>query len=556
MQIATMLLQIFGGLAIFMYGMELTSDGIQRAAGERFQNALNFMTKNRVMAVLSGAVVTVVVQSSSATSVMVINFVNAGLLSLTQGIGVIMGANIGTTLTGWIIAAVGVAQFSISSLAVPIFGLGFFMSIWKKRSDSFRSYGKAFMGIACIFLGLSFIQNSIPKPSPDMLMILQDFSSRGFIAVLVAVLVGAVFTMLINASSATIAIVIAMASQGIIDFRMAGALVLGANIGTTMDAFIASLSPSAGTNARRTAWAHILFNVIGTVWVLILYDPFCALVDWLVPGPITPQSIGVHIAMFHTVFNTANTIVMLPLLNQYAALLKKLVKERPGEAELHAVYLPQPMMDTPELSLIHARKEISDMAGIARSMFNRVKSDFESEPVDFEAELEWFQAKENYVDMMNEELSKFLIQITKNDLTERTRNRVGNQLRIITELETMTDECLSIAFILKKKRSKRLVFEKGSFEALKPFSGLVDEFMIFVSDKLSVGMTEIELGKASEMEDKIDAFKKNLKKMSRNRISGGADVKSELLYIDLIRHVEKIGDCAYAVAEELRNFVR
>jgi len=556
MQILTMFLQIFGGLAIFMYGMELTSDGIQRAAGERFQNALNFMTRNRVMAVLSGAVVTVAVQSSSATSVMVINFVNAGLLSLTQGIGVIMGANIGTTLTGWIIAAVGVAKFSIDALAVPIFGLGFFMSIWKKRSDSFRSYGKAFMGIACIFLGLGFIQDAIPTPSPDMLMVLQNFSNRGFIAVIVAVLVGAVFTMLINASSATIAIVIAMASQGIIDFRMAGGLVLGANIGTTMDAFVASLSPSAGTNARRTAWAHILFNIIGTLWVLVLYDPFCALVDWLVPGPITQQSIGTHIAMFHTIFNTANTIVMLPLLNQYAAFMEKIVKDRPGEAELHAVYLPQPMMDTPELSLIHARKEISDMAGIARSMFNRVKSDFETEPADFDAELEWFQAKENYVDMMNEELSKFLIQITQNDLTEKTRNRVGNQLRIITELESMTDECLAIAFILKKKRAKRLVFEKGAFEALKPFSGLVDEFMTFVSEKLNVGMTEIELGKASEMEDKIDAFKKNLKKMSRNRISGGADVKSELLYIDLIRHVEKIGDCAYAVAEELRGFVR
>jgi len=556
MQILTMFLQIFGGLAIFMYGMELTSDGIQRAAGERFQKALNFMTKNRVMAVLSGAVVTVAVQSSSATSVMVINFVNAGLLSLTQGIGVIMGANIGTTLTGWIIAAVGVAKFSISSLAVPIFGLGFFMSIWKKRSDSFRSYGKAFMGIACIFLGLGFIQDSIPTPSPDMLMVLQNFSDRGFIAVIVAVLVGAVFTMLINASSATLAIVIAMASQGIIDFRMAGGLVLGANIGTTMDAFIASLSPSAGTNARRTAWAHILFNIIGTLWVLVLYDPFCALVDWLVPGPITQQSIGAHIAMFHTAFNTANTIVMLPLLNQYAAFLKKIVKDRPGEAELHAVYLPQPMMDTPELSLIHARKEISDMASIARSMFDRVKADFETEPADFDAELEWFQAKENYVDMMNEELSKFLIQITQNDLTEKTRNRVGNQLRIITELESMTDECLAIAFILKKKHAKRLVFEKGAFEALKPFSGLVDEFMAFVSEKLNVGMTEIELGKASEMEDKIDAFKKNLKKTSRNRISGGADVKSELLYIDLIRHVEKIGDCAYAVAEELRGFVR
>jgi len=554
MDIVTMFLKLLGGLALFMYGMERTSDGIQRAAGEKLQSTLNFMTKNSLMAVLTGTVVTVAVQSSSATTVMLITFVNAGLLTLTQGIGVIMGANIGTTLTGWIIAVIGIAKFSIASLAVPIFGLGFFMSITKRRSDAFKSYGNALMGLALIFLGLGFIADAIPNPSPDMLLFLRSFSDLGFIAIILAVLAGTLFTILINASSATLAIVIAMASQGIIDFNIAAALTLGANIGTTFDAFLASIASGASTSAKRAAWAHILFNVLGTIWVVIFFKPFMTLVDWAVPGPIGPRSIGIHIAMLHTLFNAVNTLVLLPFVGKYAALLRRIIPEKPGEAEMRAIYLPKTLMATPELSLIHARKEIADMAGIAQAMFGRIRGNFEKEAPDFDAEIQWFTAKENYADLMHEELSKFLIAVTTTDLSERTRGRVGMKLRIISELESMTDECLSIAFLLKKKRSKRLRFEPEALAALKPFSDLVDEFLAFIAARLHVGLTEIELGMASEMEDKIDAFKKHLKKLARKRLKGGADVKAELLYIDLIRHVEKMGDCAYAIAEELRHF--
>ncbi|HWR12543.1 MAG TPA: Na/Pi cotransporter family protein [Rectinemataceae bacterium] len=554
MEIVTMFLELLGGLALFMYGMDRTSDGIQRAAGEKLQSTLNFMTKNRLMAVLTGTLVTVAVQSSSATTVMLITFVNAGLLSLTQGIGVIMGANIGTTLTGWIIAAVGIAKFSIASLAVPIFGAGFFMSIMKKRSDAFRSYGSALTGLALIFLGLGFIADAIPEPSREILLFLQNFSDMGFIAIILAVLAGMVFTILINASSATLAIVIAMASQGIIDFNIAAAITLGANIGTTFDAFLASISTGASANAKRAAWAHILFNVLGTIWVIIVFNPFMAFVDWVVPGPITTQSMGIHIAMLHTLFNTVNTIILLPFINQYAALLNRLIKEKPEEAEMRAIYLPTTLKATPELSLIHARKEIADMAAISQAMFARVRKNIVAEAADFDAEIAWFTAKENYLDMMHEELSKFLIAITRNDLSEKTRNRVGMKLRIIAELENMSDECLSIAFLLKKKRNKHLGFEPESLGALRPFADMVDEFLGFVAARLHTGMTEIELGMASEMEDKIDAFKKHLKKHARKRLDAGADVKAELLYIDLIRHVEKMGDCAYAISEELRHF--
>ena len=572
MSILAMALTLVGGLALFMYGMERSSEGIQRAAGERLQSVLNMMTKNSIMGVLTGTLVTIAVQSSSATTVMLITFVNAGLLSLTQAIGVIMGANIGTTLTGWIIAAVGIAKFSITSLAVPLFGIGFLMSLSKRKSDEFKSYGRAIMGLAFIFLGLDFIQSAIPTPSANALLFIRNFSSLGYVSVLLAVLIGTAFTILVHASSATLAIVITMASQGIIDFNIAAALTLGANIGTTIDAFLASVSAGASTNAKRAAWAHILFNVLGTVWVVILFRPFLALVDWIVPGPIQPASIGIHIAMLHTVFNTVNTILLLPFVRQYAAFLERIIKEKPGEAELRALYLPKTLMATPELSLIRARKEIADMANLARTMFDRCRSLFTGElaknskagannsnsntaNIDLDAEIEWFIAKENYADSMHEGLTKYLLSITGMDLSERTRERVNIKLRIVSELENMTDECLSIAFMIKKKHDKKLEFDPESVKALDPFGELVDEFLDFVAERLNVGITQEELKIASEMEDRIDDYKRRLKKLARQRLDRGANVRAELLYIDLIRHVEKIGDCAYAIAEELRNLI-
>jgi phosphate:Na+ symporter len=550
-----MIFELVGGLAMFMYGMELTSEGIQRAAGDRLQQAVNFMTKNRVMAVLTGAIVTILIQSSSATSVMVISFVNAGLLSLVQAIGVIMGANIGTTLTGWIIAVVGVQKFSIAAIAVPIFGIGFFMTLETKRSGSFRSYGRALMGFGMIFLGLGVISKAIPAPSGDILRFLDRVSNLGFLSVVIAVATGIVFTVLVHASAATMAIVIALAVQGVIDFRMAAAITLGANIGTTIDAFLASLAANTKANAKRACWAHILFNVIGTVWVMIVFDPFLKLVDFVVPGPIVAASIGAHIAMLHTLFNTVNTIVLLPFIGQYARLLERLFKEKPEEAEARArlAYLPLGLLPTPELSILHARKELGDMAGVARTMFARFRSDLKACPADIGAEVEWFRGYETYADEMQEELAKFLLEITRQDVREKTQANIGQMLRIVDELENVTDSCMSLALLLERCEKKSLALDKDEIDALAPYTLLVDEFLHFVSEKLGGPIDDEALALAVEFEDKVDNFRKDLKKIARKRLKAGADVKTELLFIDMVRHVEKIGDYAYSVAEALRE---
>lgn len=544
--------KLLGALGLFMYGMQLSSDGIQRAAGDKLQGTVNFMTKNRLMAVFTGSLVTVLIQSSSATTVMVVSFVNAGLLNLVQAIGVIMGANIGTTLTGWIIAGVGVQKFSIALIAVPLFGIGFFMSLMKKKGDAFVSYGEGLMGFALIFLGLEYLAKAIPDPSPDALLFLQDFSNRGELAFIVCVLVGTVFTMLINASSATIAIVIGLSAKGIITFEMAAAITLGANIGTTFDSFLVSLG--ANTNGKRAAWAHIMFNVIGTIWVLFVFRPFLTLVDWITPGPINPETAGAHIAMLHTLFNLANTIVLLPFVRQYAALVSRFIKAKPGEEELAKLqYKPAMLLSSPELNIAQARSDIAELARVSESLFDRLRGELPDSTVWTQENLEYYERYDAYAASMREGLSKFLIEIARQDISDKTRDNIGILLRMVNDFESVCSSCATIAAMQEKAARKKLVFGEDEIRQLEPFTLLVHEFLDFVKVRLDKPLGEEDLALAVEFENRVDACRADLKRLARKRIKSGYDVKAELQYIDLIRHIEKIGDYTYSVAVTLRE---
>ena len=543
--------KLIGALGLFMYGMQLTSDGIQRAAGDKLQRTVNFMTKNRLMSVLTGILVTVLIQSSSATTVMLVSFVNAGLLSFIQSIGVIMGANIGTTLTGWIIASVGIGKFSIVALAVPIFGIGFFLSLMKKR-DAYKSYGENLMGFALIFLGLEFLAKAIPDPTGDALLFLRNFADKGWIAIIICVLVGIIFTMLINASSATIAVVIGLAAKGIISFEMAAAITLGANIGTTFDSFLVSLGTN--TNAKRAAWAHILFNIIGTIWVVIVFKPFLLFVDWVTPGEISAASAGAHIAMLHTMFNAVNTLVLFPFVPQYAALVSRLIPEKPGETEerKRLSYVAGPIMVSPELNLVHARKEIANMAGVARSMFSRFRGALRERPDDFETAIASFKADEELADRMKEELTRFLLEVTHQDIAEKTQANIQELLHVVDGLENITDSSLSLAYLVERSERKKLTIDKDELESLAPYTLLADEFLRFVEENASSPIDDEKLSIAAKLEDRLDTFRADLKKKARKRLKSGADVRTELLFIDMVRHIEKIGDYAFDIAESLR----
>ncbi|MDR2784332.1 MAG: Na/Pi cotransporter family protein [Treponema sp.] len=565
MYIVEALLKILGGLCLFLYGIKIMSDGIQQIAGERLQRTLNFMTGNRILAVLTGAVVTMLVQSSSAVSVMVVSFVNAGLLSLTQSIGVIMGANIGTTVTAWIVSLVGF-EIKISSLALPAIGIGFFVNVSKWK---YRSLGEVFMGFGFVFLGLQFLTDALPRVNAESLGFIQNLSSLGFASILLALVLSIALTLLMHSSAAMITLIITMAYGGVINFEISATMILGANIGTTIDAIMAAIG--AKTAAKRTALVHVLFNVVGSLIALIFLRPLLFLVGVLTPGPpvtLTGEdgglSIATHLAMFHTVFNVLCTVVFLPFTRQFAALVTLLVKDRDGkEGEARQPYKLEYRSSiystTPELNIIRAEKEIRDMAGLASSMYARFSEALGAirDPGEREAEVTGLVAemreKEEIADEMREELTRFLMECTRRQLSYQTDRNVYYLMRTIADLEDMTDDCYSISLMLERSVKKGLLFKEKEIEALSPYITLVEEFLSFVREHLGRAISPEQAAHAEDLENRIDKYRDKLRKMGRKRIEAGENVKMELLFIDLVRRIEKLGDVCYNISETLSH---
>ncbi|MDR2182389.1 MAG: Na/Pi cotransporter family protein [Treponema sp.] len=560
MAIVLLLFRVLGGLCLFLYGMKILSDGIQQAVGERLQNVLNFMTGNRFIAVFTGFAITALVQSSSATTVMLVSFVNAGLLTLTQAAGVIMGANIGTTTTAWIVAQIGY-QFDISSLALPAVGIGFMMRLpkWKHRD-----WGEVLLGFGFLFIGLEFINSALPRLDPASIEFIGRFSGRGMESVLIALVIGTVITLLMHSSAATITLVMALAYREVIDFDTSAALILGANIGTTIDAIMAAFG--AKTTAKQTALVHVLFNVAGSVIAVIFLHPLIVLVDILTPGSMDGVGITTHLAMFHTVFNSMCTLLFLPFVRSLAALVAFLIKPKAGEEEQRHYkldYQTGTIYSTPELNIVRAEKEIRDMAGLVSAMYAQVSeglgsfsgADIEAAEAEKTAQLDSLvvsmKAKEDYADEMREELTRFLIECTRQQLSPRSEYNISQLLRIIADLEDMADDCCGIALTLERSVKKKQLFKKKEMEALTPFVGQVEEFLGYVRQHLGHPLNRDQIEFAESLESEIDRARNKLRKLGRKRIEAGADVKTELLFIDLVRRIERLGDFCYDISEAL-----
>jgi phosphate:Na+ symporter len=539
---------IGGSLCLFLYGMKVMSEGIQRNAGSRLQGVLKFMTGNRFSAVFTGLSVTAIIQSSGATTVMVVSFVNAGLLTLKQAIGVIMGANIGTTVTAWIVSLAGF-NLKISMIAIPLIGIGFLLrSIkWKHRES-----GDVVMGLGLLFLGLDFLTNSMPKLDAAELDFLKNLAGRGLGASLIGVLVGMIITLLLHSSSASTAIVITMAFNGYIDFTFAAAMVLGANIGTTIDAALAAIGTK--TMARRAALVHILFNVIGALWAVVLLKPLVSLVNLISPGG-AQSAITIHIAMFHTVFNVLNTAVFLPFVNQFARLVCFLIKDKGDEAEptiYKFPYIANVYRDTPELSILRAEKEIRDMAALVFSMYGQLRLTMKTlNGTTVTALVDECRKKEEYADQMREELTRFFIECTRRQLNVHTERNVSLLIRIIADLEDMTDDCIGICMLLDRSVRKNRIFKQTEMEALSPYMAMVEEFLSFVGDHLGGKLSGAQTEYARTIEAEIDESRNKLRKLGQKRIEEGEDVKTELLFIDLVRRIERIGDYCNGISTAL-----
>jgi phosphate:Na+ symporter len=575
MHIAALLFRILGGLCIFLYGMKLLSDGIQKAAGDRLQKVLNFMTGNRFIAVFTGFTVTALVQSSSATTVMLVSFVNAGILTLTQATGVIMGANIGTTTTAWIVSLIGF-KFDVAALALPAVGIGFLMRLPKWK---YREWGEALLGFGFLFIGLEFINSALPTVDPASLEFLRRISDLGFFSILIATGIGTAVTVIMHSSAATITLVIALAFRGMINFNFAAAMILGANIGTTIDAIMAAIGSK--TAAKQAALVHVLFNVIGSAAALFFFKPLLLVVDLITPGEANGSGIAIHLAMFHTVFNVCCTGLFLPFVKQFAALVSFLIKDRRDEEKSPDHYKldlsSSLILATPEFSIVRAEKEIRDMAGLISAMYAEVCNaltdlaaaetvpEKEAPPAAEETEavpaklalvdalVTTMKAKEDYADDMREELTRFLIECTRQQLSPKSEYNISQLLRIIADLEDMADDCCGISMLMERSVKKNQLFKRREMEALAPYVKQVEDFLSFVREHLGRPLSREQIEFAEEIEAQIDKARNRLRKLGRKRIEAGADIKTELLFMDLVRRIEMLGDLCYSISESLSH---
>ena len=552
LSIISIIFNFFGALALLLWGMDLLSSGIQKGAGNKLQKLLSVVSGNRFTAVFTGLLVTGIIQSSSATTVMVVSFVNAQILSLTQAIGIIFGANIGTTVTAWIVSFLGFS-FSVSAFAIPLIGIGFFLKSLKK--SKIKNFSDLFLGFGMLFLGLDLLGDTLSL-NPESVSFINSITDWGFLGIIVGVFIGAVLTGLIHSSSAFTAIILTMAAAGSINWKLSAALVLGSNIGTTIDAVLSSIG--ASTNAKRAAAVHVGFNICGTIIAVICFNPFLSLVDLIVPG--TPESnITNHIAMLHTVFNTCSTIIFLPFVNQIAMLVSKLIKEPKSQVE-KKYKLPLIITQnryTIDSYILQIEKEIALMSAKTMTMLDEIYTALKGFDLNsIENISSQVLEQEDYIDQMNEAISDFLMNCYQmNDVSEHNKAKISKLIQITAEIEDLSDECASIVHVLQKYILTSDQRKSSSYEKLLPFVDQVKEFFDYISQHLSFGLSYTlsseEKRLSVKMEESIDTTKKQLKKLARQRIENGKDVKSELHYIDLVRHIERAGDNVYKIAQTL-----
>ena len=567
------ILTLLGALGMFLYGMNMMSSGLQKTAGNRLRNFLAAMTSNPFKRVMTGLGITAVIQSSSATTVMVVGFVNAGLLTLTQAVGVIMGANIGTTVTAWLVSWLGF-KADISIIAVPLMALGFILSLAK--SEKRRNISECIIGFALLFLGLSLMKESVPdlRETPEILSFITQWTSYGFGSVLIFLVFGTILTLVLQSSSATMALTLIMLSMGWIPFPMAAAMVLGENIGTTITANIAAAV--GNPNARRAALAHTLFNVFGVIWALALFKPFLALVGtvitWMgLPDPTlidysatiqagsTESTAALYgVSMLHTLFNVINTCVLVWFTSLIVKIVTKAIKDKPQtKAEEHAVkmqYINAGPIGTPELAITQARKEIIHFAKISRNGLGYIKDAIHAKD---EENFEIFRQKlvkyEEISDRIEYEIASFLNAIPQENISEETRKKTKAMYKIVKELESLGDSGEAISRILSRRNIHGKKFSDKNIERLDSMIALVDKAYEQMIQNLSLTeFTSEDLRLAVDCEVEINEMRNTLREEEILRLEHNDEhYQNSVYYIDVISEIERMGDYIINISEAL-----
>ena len=570
------ILQIFtllGALGMFLYGMNLMSSGLQKASGDKLRGFLAAMTSNPFKGVLTGLGITSVIQSSSATTVMVVSFVNAGLLTLAQAIGVIMGANIGTTVTAWLVSWLGF-KADISILAVPLMLFGFLFSNSKRNQR--QNIGELIVGFSLLFLGLSFMKESVPdlNQTPQVLEFVKAWSSQGFGSVLIFLTFGTLLTLVLQSSSATMAITLIMLSMGWIPFNMACAMVLGENIGTTITANIAA---SVGnTQAKRAAMSHTIFNVFGVVWALIFFGPFLLLVGSIIelfglPNPaaadfVVTSSASVEgtaalygLSMLHTLFNTINTFILVWFTKYIEKAVTFIIRApKNSDQELFRLkYISAGPLSTPELSSDQAFNEIIHFAEISRRVTGYIKSAVsENNPDKFEELRGKLVKYEEISDRIEHEIASFLNEVSAGDISKNTSVKVKAMYKIIGELESLGDSGEAISRILSRKNAHKQKFDEDSIKKLEDMVTVVDKAYGAMIDNLNAAHkgTLAGISNAYKAEESINDLRTLLREGEIEEIEKGTkNYQTSVYYLDTVSELERMGDFIINVSQALER---
>ena len=574
------ILQIFtllGALGMFLYGMNLMSSGLQKAAGEKLRGFLSAMTSNPLKGVLTGLGITAIIQSSSATTVMVVSFVNAGLLTLVQAIGVIMGANIGTTITAWMVAWLGF-KADISILAIPLMLFGFLFSNSKK--DQHKNIGELIVGFSLLFLGLSFMKESVPdlRQTPEVLEFVSTWSAHGFGSVLLFLLFGTILTLVLQSSSATMAITLIMLSMGWIPFGMACAMVLGENIGTTITANIAA--SIGNTQAKRAAMSHTIFNVFGVLWALILFNPFLKLVGTItenlfglpnpatdgfsVSGPTSPEGTAplYGLSMLHTLFNLTNTIILVWFTGWIGKAVSWIIRtpENQEKEVFRLKYISAGPLATPELSVDQAYNEILHFAQISKNGAVYAKEAINKADTDQFEELRSKLVKyEEISDRIEYEIASFLNGVSAEEISESTSYKIKAMYKVVGELESLGDSGETISRILSRKNIHKKVFDADAIKNLNAMAdAVIEAYDEMIANLVAAHKGElVNITNAYNAEERLNTLRNNFRDAVIEEIdNGGKNYQTSVYYMDILNEFERMGDFMINVSQDLeRGFI-
>ena len=551
MELIINIFSLVGSLALFLFGMKTMSEGLEKFAGDRLRSILAAMTKNRVMGVLTGILITALIQSSSATTVMVVSFVNAGLMTLGQSIGVIMGANIGTTVTAWIISAVGF-KVNIAAFAIPLLAIG--MPLIFSNKGNRKSIGEFVFGFSFLFMGLAFLQEAATAMNiGDMVAsMLSHVPQDSFLTILLFVIVGALVTMIVQASAATMAITLMLFGMNIpgFGFEQAAALAMGQNIGTTITAFMASLT--ANTQARRAALAHMFFNVFGVVAFLIVFYPACDAVSWFVDSIMGGGNDLFKLSAFHTAFNIINTLLLIGFVRQIEMLVCRVLPMKAQEEDYRLRFISGGLLSTAELSIMEAQKEIHHFAERCQRMFTFVPELMQiQDETEFNKLFSRIGKYENITDSMEMEIAAYLNKESEGRLSDASKSQIQKMLRQITELESIGDSVYNLGRTLNRHRMHcQDDFTPEQTQHMQTMLQLVEGSLDEMMKRIDLTAPKINITKSINIEHEINNYRKQLRNQNLHDVNAGLySYQLGVFYVDFISECERLADYVMNVVQ-------